>query len=118
MRNSDFGYFPISGKLAELGNRVDLGSGRVGVGQMPCGRVFLSHPCSGKALENIGRKPAQRQCSRQIFLRAFPEHGWLRNTLPEGIYPMPTLPDPKSTLYVEFRAYSGISENTQNSNSA
>ena len=39
-------------------------------------------------------------------------------TLPEGIYPTPTLPDPKSTLYVPIRPISQISENTKNPNSA
>ena len=41
----------------------------------------------------------------------FPEHEWLRKTLPEGVYPMPTLPDPIPTLYVPFRPFSRVSEN-------
>ena len=44
--------------------------------------------------------------------------GWLRKTLPEGVYPTPTLPDPKSTQYVPIRPISQISENTTNPNSA
>jgi hypothetical protein len=54
MLNSDFGYFPTSRKLAGLGHRIALGSGtRVNVGKMHSGSVFLSHPCSGEAIENI-----------------------------------------------------------------
>ena len=61
-------------------------------------------------------RPAQR---RQIFSMASPEHGWLRKTLPEGIFPTLTLvPDPKSTLYVPIRPISQISENDPNPNSA
>ena len=36
----------------------------------------------------------------------------LTPTLPEGVYPMPTLSDPIPTLYVPFRQFFQIPENT------
>ena len=57
---AEFGFwvfFDIPEYARNSTYRVDLGSGRVGMGWTPSGRVFLKHPCLGKA---IFLRPASR----------------------------------------------------------
>ena len=113
--NSDFYYFPVFRKMAGIGDKLN-GRNRVGEGRggSAWGRRF-----SGESFQAIyTREKPSRTFDVSIFagpasrpsVDAYVKYSrWLFPSIDgferhlRSAYPMPTLPDPIPTLFVEFR---------------